>query len=68
MHPGLAAGPDATVLTHHRSFGMEAAARKDFCDQPWTHWRHAMLAKRSVPDPDLLEEVTQTGVTRCAMP
>ena len=37
MRQNLAAVPDATALTHYRTFDIETAARKNRCDQPWTH-------------------------------
>ena len=64
MHQSLAAVPGATVLTHYRAFGIEAAARKNLYDQPWTHWRDTVLAELSVPHPDLLEKVTRIDVVR----
>ncbi len=64
MHQSLAAVPGATVLTHYRAFGIEAAARKQLYEQPWTHWRDTVLAELSVPHPDLLEKVTRIDMMR----
>ncbi|TAG32785.1 MAG: hypothetical protein EAZ34_09420, partial [Polaromonas sp.] len=64
MHQSLAAVPGATVLTHYRAFGIDAAARKHLLEQPWTHWRDTVLAELSEPHPDLLEKVTRIDVMR----
>jgi monoamine oxidase len=64
MHQSLAAVPGATVLTHYRAFGIDTAARKDLYQQPWTHWRDAVLAELLVPHPDLPAKVTRIDVMR----
>ena len=64
MHQSLAAVPAATVLTHYRAFGIDAAARKDLYDQPWTHWRDTVLAELCVPHPDLPDKITRIDVMR----
>ena len=64
MHQSLAAVPGATVLTHYRAFGIEATARKNLYEQPWTYWRDTVLTEMSVPHPDLVEKVTRMDVMR----
>lgn len=64
MHQSLQAVPGATVLTYYRAFGIGAAGRKALYEQPWTHWRDAILAELSVPHPDLPEKATRLEVMR----
>lgn len=64
MHQSLQAVPGATVLTYYRAFGVGAAQRKNLYEQPWMHWRDAVLAELSVPHPDLPEKVTRIDVMR----
>jgi monoamine oxidase len=64
MHQSLQAVPGATVLTHYRAFGIEAAQRKNLYEQPWTHWRDTVLAELSLPHPDLPGKVTRIDVMR----
>jgi len=64
MHQSLQAVPGATVLTHYRAFGIDAAQRKDLYQQPWTHWRDKVLAELAVPHPDLPGKVTRIDVMR----
>ena len=65
MHQSLTLVLGAKVLTHYRAVGIDAAALKNLHDQPWTHWRHTVLAELSVPHPDLVEKVTRMDVVRC---
>lgn len=63
-HQSLQAVPGETVLTYYRAFGIEAAQRKNLYEQPWTHWRDAVLAELSAPHPDLPGKVTRLEVMR----
>ncbi len=64
MHQSLQSVPGATVLTYYRAFGIDPARRQLLYDQPWTHWRDAVLAELSVPHPDLPGKVTRFDVLR----
>ncbi|HSV51632.1 MAG TPA: FAD-dependent oxidoreductase [Burkholderiaceae bacterium] len=68
MHQSLGAVPGATVLTHYHAplsaAANPAAIRKLLLEQPWSHWRDAVLAELSVPHPDLRAKVTRIDITR----
>ena len=63
-HQSLERVPGATVLTHYRAFGIDPAQRQALYDQPWTHWRDALLAELAVPHPDLPAKVSRIDVMR----
>ena len=64
MHQSLNRVPGATVLTHYRAFGIDAARRKHLYEQPWTHWRDTVLGELSVAHPDLRAKTTRIDVVR----
>jgi monoamine oxidase len=63
-HQSLDRVPGATVLTHYRAFGTAPAQRQALYDQPWSHWRDALLAELAVPHPDLPAKVSRIDVMR----
>ena len=63
-HQRLDRVPGATVLTHYRAFGIDAAQRQQLYKQPWTHWRDTALAELAVPHPDLPAKVSRIDVMR----
>ena len=63
-HQSLDRVPGATVLTHYRAFGIHPAQRQALYDQPWSHWRDALLAELAVPHPDLPTKVSRIEVMR----
>ncbi len=63
-HQSLQTVPGETVLTYYRAFGLDPAQRQYLYDQPWSHWRDAVVAELSVPHPDLSGKVTRIDVMR----
>lgn len=63
-HQSLDRVPGATVLTHYRAFGINPAHRQALYEQPWSHWRDALLAELAVPHPDLPAKVSRIEVMR----
>ena len=63
-HQSLDRVPGATVLTHYRAFGIGPVQRQALYDQPWSHWRDALLAELAVPHPDLPGKVSHIDVMR----
>ena len=63
-HQSLQTVPGETVLTYYRAFGLDPAQRQYLVDQPWSHWRDAVLAELSVPHPDLPDKATRLEVMR----
>ena len=63
-HQSLEPLPGPTVLTHYRAFGIDPAQRQALFDQPWTHWRDAVLADLSVPHPDMATLVSRIDIMR----
>jgi monoamine oxidase len=63
-HQNLSRVPGATVLTHYRAFGIDAARRKHLYEQPWAHWRDTVLGEMSAAHPDLLEKATRIDIMR----
>ncbi|WP_442957805.1 FAD-dependent oxidoreductase [Polaromonas sp.] len=64
MHQSLRTVPGATVLTCYRAFGLDPAQRQSLYEQPWTHWRDAVLEELSVPHPDLRAKATRMDIMR----
>ena len=64
MHQSLNAVPGATVLTHYRAFGIDAAQRKNLYSQPWTYWRNTVLAELALAHPDLPAKTTRIDIMR----
>ena len=63
-HQRLVAVPGATVLTHYRAFGIAPAQRQNLYQQPWSHWRDAILAELSVAHPDLPDKASRIDIMR----
>ena len=64
MHQNLQRVPGATVLTYYAALGDVPDGRRKLLEQPWSHWRDAILAELSVPHPDLREKLTRIDITR----
>ncbi|WP_255580493.1 FAD-dependent oxidoreductase [Diaphorobacter sp. MNS-0] len=58
------ASPGPTVLTYYQALGDVPGAHQQLAEQPWTHWRSAILAALSAPHPDLQGRATRMEVTR----
>ncbi|WP_192884907.1 FAD-dependent oxidoreductase [Paracidovorax avenae] len=63
-HQRLDPRPGPTVLTYYRALGDVPDGRRQLAEQPWTHWRDAILASLSGPHPDLRARVTRVEITR----
>ena len=63
-HQNLSRVPGATVLTHYRAFGVDAARRKHLYEQPWAHWRDTVLGELSAAHPDLPGKATRIDIMR----
>ena len=63
-HQSLQRVPGATVLTWYLALGDAPEGRRRLLEQPWTHWRDALLADLAVPHPDLHNKVTRVAITR----
>ena len=63
-HQNLHPVPGATVLTHYRALGDDAAARQQVLAQPWTHWRDQTLADLQAAHPELASRVAEVAVAR----
>jgi len=72
QHQSLLPVPGATVLTYYRAMGDvtgapgsgNAAAWRMLLEQPWAHWRDAIVAELSAAHPDLAEKTTRMEITR----
>ena len=63
-HQSLQRVPGATVLSWYLALGDAPEGRRRLFEQPWTHWRDALLADLAVPHPDLRSKLTRIAVTR----
>ncbi len=63
-HQSLQRVPGATVLTWYLALGDAPEGRRRLFEQPWTHWRDALLADLGVPHPDLHSKATHITITR----
>jgi monoamine oxidase len=63
-HQSLSRVRGATVLTHYRAFGIDAARRKHLYEQPWAHWRDTVLRELSAAHPDLPAKATRIDIMR----
>ena len=63
-HQSLHPVPGATVLTHYRALGDDAAARQQVLTRPWTHWRDQILADLQAAHPELASRVAEVAVAR----
>jgi hypothetical protein len=52
------------VLTWYLALGDVPEARRLLLEQPWTHWRDALLADLALPHPDLRDKATRIAITR----
>jgi monoamine oxidase len=63
-HQSLQRVPGATVLTWYLALGDVPDARRLLLEQPWTHWRDALLADLALVHPDLRDKATRIAITR----
>ncbi len=56
------AGP--TVLSYYQALGDRPDGRRALQQQPWTHWRDAILATLAQAHPDIRERATRMELTR----
>ncbi len=64
-HQSLQRVPAATVLSWYLALGdTPEEGRRQLFEQPWTHWRDALLADLAVPHPDLHHKLTRIAITR----
>ena len=63
-HQRLQSVPGATVLTYYLALGDAPDGRRQLLQQPWSHWRDAILTDLSVPHPDLREKLRRIDITR----
>lgn len=63
-HQRLDPRPGPTVLTYYRALGDVPDGRRQLAEQPWTHWRDAILASLAAPHPDLHARITRVEITR----
>jgi monoamine oxidase len=68
MHQSLLPVVGGTVLTYYRALGDVPGGPKQgralLLQQPWSHWRDAILAELSQPHPDLAAKATRIDITR----
>lgn len=55
-------GPN--VLSYYQALGDVPDGRRLLAEQPWTHWRDAILQTLAVPHPDLAQRATRVEITR----
>ena len=53
-----------TVLSYYQALGDIPNARQMLAEQPWTHWRDAIMAVLTTPHPDLPARATRMEITR----
>ena len=63
-HQNLSRVRGATVLTHYRAFGIDAARRKHLFEQPWAYWRDTVLGELTAAHPDLPGKATRIDIMR----
>ena len=63
-HQSLQRVPGASVLTWYLALGDLPEGRRQLFEQPWTHWRDALLADMAVPHADLRSKLTRIAITR----
>ena len=54
----------ATVLSYYQALGDWADGREQLLNQPWTHWRDAIVQTLARPHPDIAERATRMEITR----
>ena len=63
-HQRLSPLPAPTVLSYYQALGDVTDGRAQLEQQPWTHWRDAILATLAGPHPDLRQRATRMDITR----
>ena len=63
-HQRLSPLPAPTVLSYYQALGDVPDGRTQLQQQPWTHWRDAILATLAGPHPDIARRATRMELTR----
>ena len=63
-HQRLSPLPAATVISYYQALGDMPNGRAQLQQQPWTHWRDAILRTLSLPHPDIHQRATRMEITR----
>ena len=63
-HQRLSPMPAPTVLSYYQALGDVPGGRAQLHQQPWTHWRDAILRTLAGPHPDITERATRIDITR----
>ena len=63
-HQRLSPLPAPTVLSYYQALGDVTGGRAQLEQQPWTHWRDAILATLAGPHPDIRQRATRMDITR----
>ncbi len=63
-HQRLSPLPAPTVLSYYQALGDVPDGRAQLEQQPWTHWRNAILATLAVPHTDIHQRATRMDLTR----
>ena len=63
-HQRLDPRPAPTVLSYYQALGDVPGGRAQLEQQPWMHWRDAILATLAVPHPDIHQRATRMDLTR----
>ncbi len=63
-HQRLSPLPAPTVLSYYQALGDVPDSRAQLQQQPWTHWRDAILKTLAGPHPDIARRATRMDLTR----
>ena len=63
-HQRLSPLPAPTVISYYQALGDMPNGRAQLEQQPWTHWRDAILRTLSQPHPDIAQRATRMDITR----
>jgi monoamine oxidase len=63
-HQSLHPVPGASVLSWYLALGDLTQGRRLLLEQPWTHWRDALLTDLALPHPELRHRATHMSITR----
>lgn len=63
-HQRLDPRPAPTVLTYYQALGDLPDGRAQLAQQPWTHWRDAILHSLATAHPDLRQRAQRMDITR----
>ena len=63
-HQRLSPLPAPTVLSYYQALGDVPDGRAQLEQQPWTHWRDAILKTLAGPHPDIARRATRMDLTR----